>query len=166
MFSDKRLLTGGIVSGLAVEWILISLVTRNGFGDLFFYLGPGALLALAVAWLVFTFAGRLFSWSRVAVSVIVGAAVVTPLLAYAFSTSKDPDLIAKFIFMVAVGWAASFGGTLWNVAGAARDALREWRFDRASPTRAKNLRARMTSLAALDPCRDPDCGCHLAMIFA
>jgi hypothetical protein len=130
MFSDKRLLTGGIVSGLAVEWILIALVTRNGFGDLFFYLGPGALLALAVAWLFFTFAGRLFSWSRAAVSVILGAAVVTPLLAYAFSTSKDPDLMAKFIFLIAVGWAASFGGTLWNVTGAARDALREWRLDR------------------------------------
>ena len=130
MFSDKRLFTGGIVCALAVEWILISLVTRNGFVDLFFYLGPAALLTLAVAWLFFAFAGRRFTWSRVAVSVILGAALVAPLLAYAASATKDPGLMAKFIFMVAVGWAAIFGGTLWNVTGAARDALREWRLDR------------------------------------
>ena len=113
MFSDKRLFTGGIACALAVEWILISLVTRNGFVDLFFYLGPAALLTLAVAWLF-----------------ILGAALVAPLLAYAASATKDPGLMAKFIFMVAVGWAAIFGGTLWNVTGAARDALREWRLDR------------------------------------
>ena len=131
MFSDRRLLTGGIVSALAAEWVLIALVTRNGFADLFLYVGPAALLATAVAWLFFTFAGSLFTWSRAAASAIVGAAIVTPVLAHVFSASKDPDLVSKFVFMIAVGWAASLGGTLWNLGGAVKDAITEWRDDRA-----------------------------------
>jgi hypothetical protein len=130
MFSDRRLLTGGLFSALAVAWILIALVTPNGFMDVLVFLVPAGLLAIAAAWLFFTFAGNLFTWSRAATSVIATAAVLAPLLAYFFGTSRSEDLTTKFLFIVAVAWAASLGGTLWNLAGAASDAFREWRAGR------------------------------------
>lgn len=137
MFNQRRLLTGGIVSALAAAWILIALGAPNGLPDLLTFVGPAALVAVAVAWLFFTFAGNLFSWQRAVKSVIVGVAVLTPVLAYFFSTSKDQNLMAKFLFMVAVGWAASLGGTLWGLAGAASDAFREWRVTRRMNGRRK-----------------------------
>jgi hypothetical protein len=130
VFSERRLLTGGMAAALTVAWIFVALGTPNGFPDLLKFLGPAALLAIAVAWLFFTFAGTLFTWSRAAKSVIVGIAVLTPVLTYFFSTSKDQNLMTKFLFMIAVGWAASLGGTLWSLAGATHDAFREWRDDR------------------------------------
>jgi uncharacterized membrane protein len=130
MFSERRLLTGGIVSALAVAWTFVALGTPDGFSDLIRFLGPAVLLALAVAWLFFTFAGDLFTRSRAVRSVVAGAAVMTPVLAYLFGTSNDPDLIATFLFMIAVGWAASLGGTLWSLGGAAADAFKEWRAGR------------------------------------
>lgn len=130
MFSERRLLAGGIASALAVAWIFVALGTPRGLPDLLTFLGPAGLLAIAVAWLFFTFAGNLFTWSRAVKSVIVGVAVLTPVLAYFFSASKDQNLMAKFLFMIAMGWAASLGGTLWSLAGAIRDAFREWQDDR------------------------------------
>jgi hypothetical protein len=130
MFSEKRLITGGILAALAAVWVLVALTTQHGFTDLVLYVGPAGVLAVAVAWLFFTFAGELFTWPRAVVSVVLGAAVLSPVLAYFFSASKDQDLIAKFFFMIAVGWAASLGGILWNLGGAASDALKEWRIER------------------------------------
>jgi hypothetical protein len=130
MLNEKRLLTGGMLAALAAVWALVALVTPHGFVDLVSYIGPAAVLAVAVAWLFFTFAGNLFTWPRAVVSVLLGAAVLSPVLAYFFSESKDQDLIEKFFFMVAVGWAASLGGILWNLGGAASDALKEWRTER------------------------------------
>lgn len=137
MFNERRLLAGGLVSALAVVWIFVALGTPDGLADLVRFLGPAMLLAVAVAWLFFTFAGNLFTWSRAIRSVIVGAAVLTPVLAYFFSASKDQNLMTKFLFMVAVGWAASLGGTLWSLAGAASDAFREWRDDRRTNRRRR-----------------------------
>lgn len=130
MFSERRLLTGGAISALAVAWTFVALWAPNGFSDLLRFLGPAMLLALAVAWLFFTFAGNLFTWSRAIRSVVAGGAVLTPVLAYLFGTSTDPDLVAKFLFMIALGWAASLGGTLWSLGGAALDAFKEWRIAR------------------------------------
>jgi uncharacterized membrane protein len=130
MFSERRLLTGGAISALAVAWTFVALWVPNGFSDLLRFLGPAMLLALAVAWLFFTFAGNMFTWSRAIRSVVVGAVVLTPVLAYLFGTSNDPDLVAKFLFMIAIWWAASLGGTLWSLGGAALDAYREWRATR------------------------------------
>lgn len=130
MFSERRLLAGGIVSALAVAWIFVALGTPDGFPDLLKFIGPAALLAMAIAWVFFTFAGNLFTWLRAIKSVIVGVAVLTPVLAYFFSTAKDQNLMTKFLFMIAMGWAASLGGTLWSLAGAVTDAFREWKADR------------------------------------
>jgi hypothetical protein len=130
MFSEKRLLRGGMLAALAAVWVLVALTTPNGFVDLVLYIGPAGVLAVAVGWLFFTFAGNLFTWPRAVVSVVLGAAVLSPVLAYFFSASKDQDLIAKFFFMIAVGWAASLGGILWSLGGAASDAVKEWRIDR------------------------------------
>jgi hypothetical protein len=126
MFSDRRLLTGAIISALAVTWIFVALAMPGGFTGALVFLGPAALLSIAAVWLFFTFAGNLFTWSRAAKTVIGGVAVLTPVLAYFFGTSKGQDLTTKFLFLVAVAWAASLGGTLWNLAGAASDAFREW----------------------------------------
>lgn len=130
MFSERRLFTGGLLAALAVAWIFVALWTPNGFSDLLRFLGPAMLLGVAVAWLFFTFAGNLFTWPRAIRSVVAGAAFLTPVLAYFFGTSEDPDLVAKFLFMIAIGWAASLGGTLWSLGGAAADAYREWRATR------------------------------------
>ena len=127
MFTERRLLVGGMASAVAVAWLLIALGTPNGFSDLLIFLGPAVLLAVAVAWLFFTFAGDLFTWSRAFRSLTLGAAVLTPVLAYFFSRSEDQSLLSKFQFMIAVGWAASLGGVLWSLGGATKDALREWR---------------------------------------
>ena len=130
MFSARRLITGGILAAIVTVWVLVALTTPRGFTDLVLYVGPAGMLAVAVAWLFFTFAGELFTWPRAAVSIVLGAAILSPVLAYFFSASKDQDLIAKFFFMIAVGWAASLGGILWNLGGAAGDALKEWRGER------------------------------------
>lgn len=130
MFSERRLLTGGLLAALAVAWTFVALWTPNGFSDLLRFAGPAVLLALATAWLFFTFAGDLFTWSRAIRSVVAGAAALTPALAYLFGRSNDPDLMAKFMFLIAVGWAASLGGTLWSLGGAAADAFKEWKTNR------------------------------------
>lgn len=130
MVSEKRIIKGGLIGALAVEWILVALVTPRGFLDLLWNVGPAALLAVAFVWVFFTFADSLFTWHRAAMSVVIGAAIVTPLLAYYFTTSNDQDLVAKFFFLIAVAWAASFGGTVWNLVGAVHDALKEWRAER------------------------------------
>jgi hypothetical protein len=130
MLTDRRLLTGGILSALTVAWIFIALTMPNGFLNVFVFFVPAALLAVAGAWLFFTFAGSLFTWSRAATSVVVVALVLTPILAFFFGTSLSQDLTTKFLFIVALAWAASMGGTLWNLAGAAGDAFREWRASR------------------------------------
>jgi hypothetical protein len=130
LFSERRLLTGGLLAALALAWTFVALWTPNGFSDLLRFAGPAVLLALAAAWVFFTFAGNLFTWSRALRSVVGGAAVLTPVFAYFFATSNDPDLVAKFLFMIAVGWAASLGGTLWSLGGAASDAFKEWKADR------------------------------------
>lgn len=127
MLTDRRLLTGGIISALAIAWIFIALTMPNGFLNVFVFFVPAALLAVAGAWLFFTFAGSLFTWSRAARGVIVVALVLTPILAFFFGTPLSQDLTTKFLFIVALAWAASLGGTLWNLAGAAGDAFREWR---------------------------------------
>jgi hypothetical protein len=138
MVNEKRIFKGGLISALVVEWILIALVMPNGFVDLMWNIGPAALLAVAFVWVFFTFADSLFTWRRAAMSVLVGAAITTPLLAYYFTTSNDQNIVAKFFFMIAVGWAASFGGTLWNLVGAVDDALKEWRAERRV-TRVRKL---------------------------
>lgn len=130
MFSEKRLLTGEIVAVLITVWVLVAVTTPNGFIDIAQYIGPAALLAMATAWVFFTFAGTLFTWPRAIMSLLIGTAALSPLLAYFFSASKDQDLIAKFFFMIAVGWAAILGGIVWNLGGAASDALKEWRNER------------------------------------
>ncbi len=130
MFTDRRLLTGGVISALTVAWIFIALTMPNGFLNVLVFIVPAALLAIAGAWLFFTFAGSLFTWSRAARSVIIVALVLTPVLAFFFGTPLSQDLTTKFLFIVALAWAASMGGTLWNLAGAAGDAFREWRANR------------------------------------
>jgi hypothetical protein len=130
MLTDRRLLTGGIISALTVAWIFIALTMPNGFLNVLVFFAPAALLAIAGAWVFFTFAGSLFSWSRAARSVVVVALSLTPILALFFGTPLSQDLTAKFLFIVALAWAASIGGTLWNLAGAAGDAFREWRANR------------------------------------
>ena len=130
LFSERRLLTGGLLAALAVAWTFVALWTPNGFSDLLRIAGPAILLTVAAAWLFFTFAGNLFTWPRAIRAVVAGTAVLTPLLAYLFGRSNDPDLMAKFLFMIAVGWAASLGGTLWSLGGAAKDAFNEWKADR------------------------------------
>ena len=130
MFTDRRLLTGGIISALTVAWIFIALTMPNGFLNVLVFIVPAALLAIAGAWVFFTFAGSLFTWSGAARSVVVAALVLTPILAFFFGTSLSQDLTTKFLFIVALAWAASMGGTVWNLAGAAVDAFREWRAGR------------------------------------
>lgn len=130
MLSVKRLFRGEILAAIGAIWVLVALTTPNGFVDLVLYIGPAALLAVATVWLFFTFAGSLFSWQRAVLSVLIATAVLSPVLAHFFSGSKDQNLIAKFFFMIAVGWAASLGGILWNLGGAASDALKEWRNER------------------------------------
>ena len=130
MFTDRRLLTGGIISALTVAWIFIALTMPNGFLNVLVFFVPALLLALAGAWVVFTFAGSLFTWSRAARSVIIVALVLTPVLAFFFGTPLSQDLTTKFLFIVALAWGASIGGTLWNLAGAAGDAFKEWRASR------------------------------------
>ena len=130
MFTDRRILTGGIISVLTVAWIFIALTMPNGFVNVLVFIVPAALLAIAGAWVFFTFAGSLFTWSGAARSVVVAALMLTPILAYFFGTSLSQDLTTKFLFIVALAWAASMGGTLWNLAGAAGDAFSEWRGSR------------------------------------
>jgi hypothetical protein len=130
MVDTKRIIKGGLIGALVVEWILIALVTPRGFLDLLWNVGPAALLAIAFVWVFFTFADSLFTWRRAWMSVVIGAAFTTPLLAYYFTKSNDQNVIAKFFFMIAVGWAASLGGTIWNLVGAIEDALKEWRAER------------------------------------
>lgn len=130
MFTDRRLLTGGVISALVVAWIFAVLRMPHGFTDVLVFLAPAALLALAAVWLFFTFAGNLFNWQRAAKSVFTGAILLAPVLAYFFGTSASQNLTTKFLFIVAVAWAASLGGTLWNLAGATSDAFREWRANR------------------------------------
>ena len=131
MLTDRRLLTGGIISALTVAWISIALTMPNGFLNVLVFIVPAALLAIAGAWVFFTFAGSLFTWSGAARSVVVAALVLTPILAFFFGTSLSQDLTTKFLFIVALAWAASMGGTVWSLAGAAVDAFREWRASRS-----------------------------------
>lgn len=137
MVSQKRIVKGGFIGALVAEWILIALVMPNGFLDIVWFVGPAALASAVIVWVFFTFADPLFTWRRATVSVLIGTAIVTPPLAYYFSTSNDENLIAKFFFMIAVGWAATLGGTLWNLVGAANDAFREWRSERRLTHRRK-----------------------------
>ena len=130
LFSERRLFTGGLLAALAVAWTFVALWTPDGFPDLLRFAGPAVLLAIAAAWVFFTFAGNLFTWPRAIRSVVALTAVLTPVLAYFFGTSNDPDLVAKFLFMIAVAWAASLGGTLWSLGGRASDAFREWKDER------------------------------------
>ncbi len=130
MLSHRRLLGAGAFAFVALGWVVVAMGTTNGFVDLLTFVAPAALLSIAVAWLFFTFAGRLFTWPRAFRSVLAGTAIVTPVLAYYFAASRDQTLSTKFLFMIAVGWAASLGGTLWNLGSAARDAFREWRLAR------------------------------------
>ena len=131
MFSDRRLLTGGIISALAVAWMFVVLGMPNGLLDVLLFLVPAGLLSIAATWLFFRFAGNLFTWSRAAKTVIASTFVLAPVLAFFFGTPTSQNLTTKFLFIVAVAWAASLGGTLWNLAGAASDAFREWRASRS-----------------------------------
>jgi hypothetical protein len=137
MFSQRRLLAGAIVSALAVEWIFIALASPNGFLDLARFTGPAALVSVATVWVFFTFAGNLFTWTRAIKSVVICAALTTPILTYFLSASNDPNLVSKFIFMVTVAWAASLGGTLWSLAGSVHDAFKEWRIERRNNSRRR-----------------------------
>ena len=139
MFTDRRLLTGGVISALTVGWIFIALTMPNGFLNVLVFIVPAALLAIAGAWLFFTFAGSLFTWSRAARSVVIVALVLTPLLAFFFGTPLSQDLTTKFLFIVALAWAASMGGTLWNLAGAAGDAFKEWQASRNSRRETRRM---------------------------
>lgn len=130
MFTDRRLLKGGVISGLVVAWMFAVLGMPHGLIDVLKFFVPAALLALAAVWLFFTFAGSLFTWPRAAKSVFTGTVLIAPVLAYLFGTSASQDLTTKFLFIVAVAWAASLGGTLWNLAGSVGDAFREWRVSR------------------------------------
>jgi|SRR5688572_12385132 len=130
MFTDRRLLTGGVISALVVAWMFAVLGMPHGMMDGLKFLVPSALLAIAAVWVFFTFAGSLFTWSRAAGSVIASTVILAPLIAFFFGTSATQNLTTKFLFIVAVAWAASLGGTLWNLAGAAGDAFREWRTSR------------------------------------
>jgi hypothetical protein len=130
MFTDRRLLTGGIISALTVAWLFIAVTMPNGFLNVLVFIVPAALLAIAGVWVVFTFAGNLFTWSRAARSVVIASLVLTPILAFFFGTPLSQDVTTKFLFIVALAWAASMGGTLWNIAAAAGDAFREWRASR------------------------------------
>jgi hypothetical protein len=130
MFTDRRLLTGGVISALVVAWVFAMLGMPDGMMDVLKFFAPAALLAIAAAWLFFTFAGSLFTWSRAAGSVIAGAVILAPIIAFFFGTSATQNLTTKFLFIVAVAWAASLGGTLWNLAGATSDAFREWSMSR------------------------------------
>ena len=140
MLTDRRLLTGGIISALTVAWLFIALTMPNGFLNVLVFFAPAVLLAVAGAWLFFTFAGSLFTWSRAARSVVVVALVLTPVLAVFFGTSLSQDLTTKFLFIVALAWAASIGGTVWNLAGAAGDAFREWRAGHDMRREARRMR--------------------------
>jgi hypothetical protein len=137
VFTDRRLLNGAIISALAVAWIFIVVAMPNGFMDVAVFVAPAALLAVAAVWTFFTFAGNLFTWSRAAKSVVLTAAALAPILAFFFGTSSSQNLTTKFLFIVAVAWAASLGGTLWNLAGAASDAFREWRVARGMNRRRR-----------------------------
>ena len=130
MFTDRRILTGGVISALVVAWIFAVLRMPHGLTDVLLFFAPAALLATAGAWLFFTFAGNLFNWQRAAKSIVTGAILLAPVLAYFFGSSASQTLTTKFLFIVTVAWAASLGGTLWNLAGAAGDAFREWRTGR------------------------------------
>ena len=130
MLSHRRLLAAGAFALIALEWVVVAAGRANGFVDLLTFVGPAALLSVAVAWLFFTFAGRLFTWPRAFRSVLAGTAILTPVVAYYFAASRDQTLGTKFLVMIAVGWAASLGGTLWNLGSAAGDAFREWRLAR------------------------------------
>jgi len=127
MFSDRRLLRGGIISALGICWILVALGMPNGFIRLLVFIVPAGFLAVVSTWLFFTFAGDLFTWSRAVRSIVAGVLVLAPLLSYFVGTSRSQDLTTKFLVLVVVAWAASMGGTLWNLAGAVADAFREWR---------------------------------------
>lgn len=146
MFSDRRLLRGGIISGLGVGWVLIALGMPNGFINLLAFIAPAGLLAVASTWLFFTFAGDLFTWSRATRSVIAGVLVLTPLLSYFVGTSRSQGLTTKFLFLIAVGWAASMGGTLWNLAGATGDAFEEWQANRRARAARRTNRPRRVYL--------------------
>ena len=130
MLTDRRLFTGGIISVLTTAWIFTALTMPNGFLNVLVFIVPATLLATAGAWLFFTFAGSLFTWSRAARSVITVTVVLTPVLAFFFGTPLRQDLTTKFLFIVVLAWATSMGGTLWNLGGAAGDAFREWRASR------------------------------------
>ena len=127
MSSDKRLLIGGMSVALAIVWTLAAVGSPNGFRDLLRFLGPAILVSIALVWVVFTFAGSVFTWSRALRGIVVGTAVMAPVLAWFFRASKDPNLTSKFLFIIALAWAASLGGTLWKLAGSAHDAFKEWR---------------------------------------
>ena len=153
MFTDRRLLTGGIISALTVAWVFIALTMPNGFLNVLVFFVPAALLAIAGVWLFFTFAGTLFTWSRAATSVVIVALVLTPILAFFFGTPLTQDLTTKFLFIVTLAWAASIGGTVWNLAGAARDAFKEWR---ASHNMRRNTRRMGRARRVYVPARRPD----------
>lgn len=139
MFTDRRLLIGGIISAFTVAWIFIALTMPNGFLNVLVFFAPAALLAIAGAWVVFTFAGSLFTWSRAARSVVIVALVLTPILAFFFGTPLSQDLTTKFLFILTLAWAASIGGTIWNLTGAAADAFREWRASRSSRRETRRM---------------------------
>jgi hypothetical protein len=140
MFTDRRILTGGIISAFTIAWIFVVVAMPNGFLNVLVFIAPAALLAIAGAWLFFTFAGSLFTWSGAARSVVIVALVLAPVLAFFFETSLSQNLTTKFLFIVALAWAASMGGTLWNLAGAAGDAFREWRASRNIRRETRRMR--------------------------
>lgn len=127
MLSHKRILIAVASAFIVFGWVVVATATSTAFLGLVRFMWIAALLSIAVAWLFFTFAGRLFTWPRAFRSVIAGTLVVTPLLAYYFAESRDQTLTEKFLFVIGVAWAATFGGTLWNLGAATGDALREWR---------------------------------------
>lgn len=141
MLSHRSLFVVSAMAVIVFEWVVAAAGQANGFVDLLTFVGPAALLSVAVAWIFFTFAGRLFTWTRAFRSVLVGTAILTPVLAYAFATSSDQTLSTKFLFIIAVGWAASLGGTLWNLGSATGDAFKEWRLARRANRRRTQVAA-------------------------
>jgi hypothetical protein len=135
MLGQRRFLAAVITALVAFEWVVAAEQMTGGLMAVLRFVVPAALLSLAVAWLFFTFAGRLFTWPRAFRSVLGGTGVVTPLLALYYSASKDETLITQFLFMIAVGWAASLGGIFWNLGSAVGDAFGEWRHEKQSASR-------------------------------
>ena len=130
MLSHPRILLAAFSALVVFTWVVVAETTSIGFFGLLRFIWPAGLLSIAVAWLFFTFAGRLFTWPRALRSVIACTAVLTPVIAYYFAASRDQTVTAEFLFVVAVLWASTLAGTLWNLATAADQALKEWLMSR------------------------------------